>query len=218
MNTIKVFLSIEAYQKMRYWASMAVGEVSGLGTVTEKRTGKGKVEAYLIDDIFLLSQFSTHANTVLDDNAIGGFLTDLIQRGEDPSRVKLWWHSHGEMNAFWSNTDEQCIHNLANSSYMISLVTNKTMEILTRIDLFHPFHIKLDNIETDIFMPEPEGLQEFCAAEFQSKVIEQIDWALPRQERPDANRYKELDEKVSNGEMSVEQYEHELLMLDDIYF
>jgi proteasome lid subunit RPN8/RPN11 len=171
---IKVLLTIQAYQKMRHWVNLAKGEVSGLGTVSEVKNQQGKLIHYIIDDIYLLKQESSSADTVLDDSAIATFMIEMAKKKKNLSTIKLWWHSHGNLKTFWSTTDEQCIQNLANSSYMISIVTNKEKQILTRIDIYQPFHVSVNDVPTDMFYPDNGTLSEFCKKEFEQKVNERI--------------------------------------------
>jgi len=116
MNKTKVYLSIQAYQKMHLWVEMAQGEISWLGSVSELKHPDGSFEAFLIEDIHLLKQTCSSANTVLDDQSVGQFLTEMVIKNQDTSKIKAWLHSHATMQCFWSNIDEECITNLANSS------------------------------------------------------------------------------------------------------
>lgn len=219
MITIKVLISISAYQKLRYWVNLAKGEVSGLGTVSEVKYANGALSHFMIDDIYLLKQESGSADTHLDDQSIGRFLTDMLNKKQDVSRIKLWWHSHGDFKTFWSATDETCIGNLANSSYMISIVTNKESQMLTRIDLYSPFHVTVDNVSTSLDYSSDPELEEFCKHEFKEKVTERQ--AIPPATTyldlpPVDNRYdidsemERLENLVSDGRMSVDEYEHRM--------
>jgi proteasome lid subunit RPN8/RPN11 len=220
MNKPKIYLSLKAYQKMRLWVEMAQGEISWLGTVSELRDSDGDLDAFLIEDIHLLKQICSSANTVLDDPSVGQFLTEMVIKGEDASKVKAWLHSHANMKCFWSNIDEDCIGNLANSSYFISIVTNKEGSILARIDIFKPFHITVNDVSVDIYYPTDKDLKTFCKTEFKEKVTESvfIPAAPVTQGFPgmtDIDReFDELENKVSTGKISLEEYQHEVAKLE----
>ncbi len=169
MNKTKIYLSIEAYQKMRLWVEMAKGEISWLGSVSELKDQDGLFEAFLIEDIHLLKQTCSSANTVLDDQSVGQFLTEMVVKNQDTSKIKAWLHSHATMNCFWSTIDEDCITNLANSSYVISIVTNKEGDILARIDIFKPFHITVNEVVVDIYYPADESLKNTLQERVQRK-------------------------------------------------
>jgi hypothetical protein len=152
----------------------------------------------------------------------------MAKAGEDTSRIKLWWHSHGDLGVFWSTTDEANIQRLANSSYMISIVGNKDRKSLTRIDLYQPFHVTLNDVRTESYYPEDPELELFCKKEFEVKVIEHqfvsrseqsrfVDDLIPapfpgRASHIDAEIAR-LEELVSAGRMSIEEYDDRMAEL-----
>jgi hypothetical protein len=172
MNNIEVLIAYKAYRKLRIWTDLAKGEVSGLGTVEEVRDKSGTLTSYLITDLDLIKQTSTSVETALDENAVNEYLYRLVTEGKDPSKVKLWWHSHGNIDVFWSNTDSENIERLCNSGYFISLLTNKAEKLLCRIDVYKPFHITLDNVDVNLNLFEEDELLDQCEGEFKSKVSE----------------------------------------------
>jgi len=162
---LTVLVAPAAEQRLRHWIGLARGEVSGLGTVIPHDDG------LLVEDVFLLEQTCTGSHTELDDEAVAQLLVDLDGQGIDIGTVRLWWHSHGTMPAFWSNTDESCIEGLANDSYLVSLVSNKRAQDLVRVDLFHPFVATFDDLPLVIDVGDL-GLRDQCEAEFREKVRE----------------------------------------------
>jgi hypothetical protein len=219
MNKVNILINVTAYRKMKAWIDMARGEVSGLGSVSEVRDRNGELMSFIVDDIYLLKQQCGSADTLLDDEAVGQFLFEMAKEGLDTSKVKLWWHSHGTLNVFWSTTDEQCIRDLINSSYMISLVSNKEGKSLTRLDVYKPFHITLNDFQMQMHYPEDPHLTEFCLNEFKQKVTESV--LAPIQDRlmpePGQDRIDEaleaLEDKFNRGQIGLEEYEERLLEL-----
>ena len=209
---IRVLYSLKAYRKMRQWVEMAKGEVSGLGLVSEESTPTGQLLQYIVTDIFLIKQQCSGTDTLLDSGAIGQFMIELVQQNIDVSKIKLWWHSHGDLKTFWSATDEQCVRDLTNSSFMISTVTNKEESLLTRIDLYRPFHVTVNNIETDIQYPDDPELDQFCAQEFQSKVTEHTfsPQAFAAGIDPSDREIDRLEDLVGAGKLSLEEYEERM--------
>ncbi len=215
MGRPTIYLSIKAYQKMRAWTEMAKGEVSWLGTV-EGMEGDG----FLIEDIYLLKQICTDAGTSLDDSAIGEFLTGITKKGDDPSRVKAWLHSHGHLKTFWSQTDEKTIDRMSSAGYLISVVTNKDGEMLGRIDIFSPFHVHVSDVPVNVFHEPDDALMSALSQEFREKVTEQA--PMPKSfsssrfpGNTDTDRLVEqLEEDVSLGKISLEEYERRIAELD----
>jgi len=228
---MKVLINERAYQKIRNWVTLASGEVSGLGLVSEQKDEKGNIKQLIVNDVFLLKQECSGTETLLDDASVGQFLIELVQQNIDTSKVKLWWHSHADMNVFWSQTDEQCVLGLANSSYMISIVTNKKKDILTRIDVYQPFHITLNKVETAIQHPDDLELLEFCKKEFMAKVIEHSFMRMipePNSRTPGilepSDRFdtevERLENLVASGRISVDEYEervNELMFREEMF-
>jgi hypothetical protein len=223
MSKTKIYLSVEAYQKMRLWVEMAKGEISWLGSVSELKSQDGVFEAFLIEDIHLLKQTCSSVNTALDDQSLGQFLTEMVIKNQDTSKIKAWIHSHATMNCFWSAIDEGCITNLANSSYVISIVTNKDGDILARIDIFKPFHITVNETIVDIYYPADEHLKKHCKKEFKEKVTESmfipaspVIQSFPGTTDVD-RRIEELEERVSTGRISMEEYQREVTELEPYF-
>ena len=160
-----VLISAEAEQRIRHWVDLARGEVSGLGTVVPHNDG------LLIEEVYLLKQRCTGSHTELDDEAVAALLVELDAKGVDTGTVRFWWHSHGDLSAFWSGTDDSCIEGLANDNYMVSLVANKRRQDRVRIDQYTPIRLTLDEVPLRL-RHEDLGLFDACEAEFRSKVEE----------------------------------------------
>ena len=164
-NGPTVLISAEAEQRIRHWVDCARGEVSGLGTVVPHNDG------LLIEEVYLLKQRCTGSNTELDDEAVAALLVELDAKGVDTGTVRFWWHSHGDLSAFWSGTDDECIEGLANDNYMVSLVANKRRQDRVRIDQYTPIRLTLDEVPIRLHH-EDLGLFDACEAEFREKVQE----------------------------------------------
>ncbi len=214
MDRPTIYLSVKAYQKMRVWTEMAKGEVSWLGTVSRIE------EDFFIEDIYLLKQVCTDANTSLDDASVGEFLTEMAKEGNDPSKIKAWLHSHGRLKAFWSQTDEETIERMRSAGYLISVVTNKDGEMLGRIDIFNPFHVHISDTQVNVFHEPDEEFKKALSEEFHEKVTEQVPLPMPFVGRrfpgtTDTDRkIEELEEAVSLGKISLEEYQCRISELD----
>jgi len=150
-------------KKIQYWADAAVGEVSGLGIVSQEE------DRMVVRDVYILEQECSAADTELDPEAISKLMADLIRNDKDPAKLKFWWHSHVNMGVFWSGTDDSCAETLSRE-YAFSTVVNKKGESKTRLDLYNPFRITVDNIKLIELSAEDEGLKEQCANDVKEKV------------------------------------------------
>ena len=96
-------------------------------------------------------------------------LTELLMDGKKPGAAKFWWHSHGNLDVFWSTEDEATIQAFQ-SKWWISLVTNKYGEYAARLDIYSPTRVATELrfcVERD-FDPV---LYEQLGAEVNEKVV-----------------------------------------------
>ncbi len=214
---IRLYLLPEVEERIRHYTRLAHGEVSGLGTVEEFDGG------FLVTDLYLPKQACTPAGTELDQEAVATLLMELDNSGKDPGGLRFWWHSHADMNTFWSKTDEQCIESLANGDYVLSLVTNKRGSMLARLDIFRPARVTLDDIPIAV-RTRDQNLLETCRREIQERVNDSPIpfWAPGSHPMAPARRdffltegsddlgpapdMDELDEQYMAGELGWEEY------------
>ena len=158
-----LYILPRALKRVMYYAQAADGEVSGLGTIV-KRDGK-----YIVDDVFLLEQESSGADTELNPEAISTLMVDMMKKNEDPSKLKFWWHSHVNMGVFWSGTDDACAETLSRE-FAFSLVVNKAGEKLCRLDIYNPIRITFNHIKLEEIVEQDEELKAVCEKEVKEKV------------------------------------------------
>jgi hypothetical protein len=106
-------------------------EIGGLGTVAED------AEGLLITDVVLLAQKVSAWDTELDAEGLFDFLGRLVAGGGDATGVRLWWHSHADMDLIWSDTDCATIANLP-GDFWVALLVNRRGEVACRLDAFVP--------------------------------------------------------------------------------
>lgn len=162
-----IWLTPAVDQRLRHWVDLASGEMSTLGLVDEVAGG------FLVSEVFLPTQVCGTAETELDQSSVAKLLGELDAAGVDLSRVRLWQHSHGRMNVFWSGTDESTIRALANGSWTLSLVVNKAGDRLARLDVWQPVHVTLDDLPVMIAQ-EDLRLREECERLFLERVREVV--------------------------------------------
>ena len=158
-----LYILPECKKKIQYWANAADGEVSGLGLV-EKEDGR-----MVVKEVYILEQECSGSDTDIDTEAIAKLMTELLQDGKDPAKLKFWWHSHVNMSCFWSSTDDECAETLSNE-FAFSTVVNKKGESKTRLDLYDPFRITIDNVSLVEMSSEDEDLKKQCEQDVKDKV------------------------------------------------
>jgi proteasome lid subunit RPN8/RPN11 len=155
---------VEHARLMGYIKAALPHEVSGLGLVDRTEDG------LKISSIMLIKQQCTMGSTDLDTGAIADGMTELHKAGEDTSRLRLWWHSHGTGGAFWSTTDRDTMKKLVGPqvNWFAFLVGNSAGEFKCSIYVGDPFLI---DIEADLkIVHETPDLKEECEAEVKEKV------------------------------------------------
>ncbi len=166
---MKILIPAHIYQKLRAYVMTIDKEISGLGRLSHD--GKG---LFLVEEIRIFKQTVTGGSTVLDKKDLAVFYDELIQSGGDPSEWKLWWHSHGIMDVFWSDIDTRTIEDFDNEmeadNWMLSLETNQAGKVITRLDIYKPLRITLDDIEWDITFENNEKLLDEVFVEVAEKV------------------------------------------------
>jgi len=166
--TGKVVIPLQLYQKLFFYATNITKEISGLGMVE-------RVDNELrITDLFIVKQEVTTGNTTLDNKDLAQKTIDIINAGGDPTKMKLWWHSHANGTVFWSGTDDTCCDSYNNDQWLLSIVVNWKKEVLCRLDIYNPIRITLDHLPVMIKEPTTSlsALEEECKVEMKEKVKE----------------------------------------------
>ena len=161
---MKIYITPEAKQMLDLYVDATTEEISGLGKV--RKIGR----KIMIEQVYLLKQKSSGSSTDLDMDAVSDFLVEMVDKGDGAENLKLWWHSHGNMGAFWSGTDDKTIEGFDNE-WMVSLVMNRKDEYKCRLDVYDPVHLVVENAELCISAPSPsEMLMEAVKKEVEEKV------------------------------------------------
>lgn len=155
------------YQKIMHWIDRAPGEVSGLGKlVINKETGLIEIKSAI-----LLKQENTGTSTDIDGAALG---KAMFETKDDEGTLNWWWHSHVNMDVFWSGTDMETIRTIGNQGFLVSTVFNKKHEMLSSFYVpvkDNQFFTEtfIDGIETTITYTKTPEQTAIWNAEFDSK-------------------------------------------------
>ena len=186
MDNNVIWITQKAYNKMFQYVMSTDNEVSWLGVVEElQNTG------VTITDVYLLEQTCGPASTELDPLSVSKLLIELSKQGKEKSLL-CWWHSHANMDAFWSGTDNRTIEGLKSGSYFISMVVNKRFDIKARIEIFSPVSISLDNVPVKVLPDISEILQDI-KDEVQAKVATPKPFASPCAQSKNDMLYSNFD-------------------------
>jgi len=168
MKKLKLLIPFNNYLKLKYYATLCSGEISGLGKISYNKQDKNNI---VVDDVFIFPQKAGHTSTDLDKKAIALFLEKEYKKNKTIDGISLWWHSHSDMEVFFSSTDEQTIENFGDTSdFLISLVINRKMEMEARVDVFNPFRNTIKDIDIEITSPENTILRNKIKKEIEENV------------------------------------------------
>lgn len=156
---MEIQISREVYAKVMHWVNKSNDEVSGFGKVIyHAETG-----VLQVTEAYLLKQRNGAAHTDID----GQSLAKLMYTSKDePGELKWWWHSHVNMQVFWSGTDTATIKELASQGWIAATVFNKREEHRSAISYVAetPFGKSVeiqDNIDTFIMDDFDENVEEW---------------------------------------------------------
>jgi hypothetical protein len=156
------------YKRLRAYVLAVTTEISFLGKVT-----KINPRSVLLEDIFLLPQFVGGSHTTIEKESLGKFYDALMQKGENPSSWRAWIHSHADMNAFYSSTDEDTIESFdlecPEENWFLSLVVNRAGTLIPRIDVFSPYRITISDVEWEIVFDQTDIMPEI-----QKEILEKV--------------------------------------------
>lgn len=155
---------VEHARLMGYIKAALPHEVSGLGLVDKSDDG------LVVSKIILLKQECTAGTTELDTGAIDAYMAEMHKAGEDTSKLRLWWHSHGTGGTFWSGIDRNTMKRLVGPgvNWFVFMVGNSKEEFKCSVYVGDPFLLDIEG-ELKIVFETPD-LKEECEKEVKEKV------------------------------------------------
>lgn len=208
---MKIVISFNANQKLRAYINNVSKEVGGFGSIV-------RYADYLyVEDVFLIRQTVTSATTDLTAKGLGEFYRDRIKSDPnyDMSKDKLWWHSHANMDVFWSTVDAATINDfdqlVDENNWMVSIVGNHKGELLGRVDVYSPVRVTQHNVPIEVVAYTAE-FELIIRDEIKDKVTELTYVPLPNfQTSPLVDKYIPLKNLLEDGYGNV--YDEEGLFL-----
>ncbi len=143
-RALQLVIPNDKFQQIMWWINKAPGECSGLGKLEVDGS------RFTLVKVCLCKQENTGSSTDLDASAVAKAVFELK---DEPGHLNFWWHSHANMDVFWSGTDHDTIQELGNHGWLVSTVFNKKREVKTAFyqKAADPLpRIFIDNIQTDV--------------------------------------------------------------------
>lgn len=114
------------YDKIMYFVDKAPFEVSGMGTVVYNRITR----EFDVEEVWLVDQEVGPAHTDIKEQDLMKLMYELHKSG-CKGTLNFWWHSHVNMDVFWSSQDKDTMKELAQNGYCVATVFNKKHEMRT---------------------------------------------------------------------------------------
>ena len=214
----------QVYKKIMYWVNKSNFEVSGLGKIAFDP----KDNSMRVIDAVLIEQENGSISTEISAAAVGKAMFLLK---DTPGDLRFWWHSHVNMEVFWSGTDMATIKQLAMGGWFVSTVFNKKNEMKSAYSQSSPVRLVLEDIPTEISLSAQEANPEWDR-EYEDKVTVKPDfdyskWMLaPHSGAIDMykdysaeleDKLDKLWKKVQKGKISEKQFDNLAEKLEDQY-
>lgn len=132
---MKIVMTQGVHDFLTEVVSLVPAEVGGLGYVREIEEEPGTL---YVDEVFLMPQDVSSAHVSFKEGATADAMIRAYEEGKF-DRLRFSWHSHSNMEVFWSNIDEAAIEDYCNAGapWLVSLVMNKKGDMLGRVDVMN---------------------------------------------------------------------------------
>lgn len=165
---MKIILPYQVHRQIMFYVNNCEKEIGGMGRIKFDKT-KGE---YTVLSVCLPTQEVGSAHTDLDADSVAKCELATIN---DEGWFNFWWHSHVNMQAFWSGTDTATIKEMGKQGLCVAIVFNKKREcrgaVYARSEAEHVPDWFNDNIPVE-WQDEPCTMNEVWLAEIKNNVRE----------------------------------------------
>ena len=166
-----LILTDTVYNRIKEYVAQIDAEIGMFGYVTMKNT------EFTVDEVFLVEQTVSGSSVDFADSGLEYAIDRAIKDGRIED-LKFCCHSHVDMDAFWSGTDDKMIAGMNNgmTPYLVSLVINKRHETKQRVDFYNPdgpIGEYAGQITFDLDLEIEQEADPLIAAEIDTLVTEQ---------------------------------------------
>ena len=165
---MKIILPYNVHRQIMFYVNNCDKEIGGMGRIKFDKT-KGE---YTVLSVCLPTQEVGSAHTDLDADSVAKCELATIN---DEGWFNFWWHSHVNMQAFWSSTDTATIKDMGKQGLCVAVVFNKRREcrgaVYARSEAEHVPDWFNDNISVE-WQDEPCTMNDVWLAEIKNNVRE----------------------------------------------
>jgi len=158
-----------AWEKINMYIQATEEEISGLATA-KLNEHKSKI---IVNDVRIWKQKCSSATTEVTANEETIKLVEEFKKdGHNMQDICVWWHSHANMSAFFSGTDDETIDNWVNQRFLVAVVGNRAGEFKGKISIKEPIPCILDDITVT---REPDKYDLKLQKKIEKEVKEKIE-------------------------------------------
>jgi proteasome lid subunit RPN8/RPN11 len=156
-------VALSVWQEMMTYVKLCQYEINGFGYIVrvDHRT-------FRLEKIFILDQVVTGGSADTVEAALHQHAYEMVQEFGDTNRLRFQWHSHVDMQAYFSGVDHANIERYA-GDWMISLVANKAGEYEIRLDVLRPFRT-WSPVDLRVITDTEPDMVAHCREEILAKV------------------------------------------------
>ncbi len=158
----KLFMPMHVWQKLMAYVQACPVEISGFGLLD---LCNGDL---MVDDVYILEQVAGPGSVEVSEETLHRHLFEMERDGGNSGRLRLQWHSHVNMEAYFSSVDLRNIEDYQ-ADWMVSLVLNKRGEFDLRLDMFRPYRAWTP-LQLRVRVPSDVLIQDECRREIARKV------------------------------------------------
>lgn len=167
-SKMSLFIPRNIYDKVMYWVNKSRYEVSGFGSLEYDE----KEHYFVVTDVILLKQKVGATSTEIEAEAMG---KAMYRMRDNPGGLKWHWHSHVDMNVFWSSDDMEIIRSLGQQGWIVASVFNKKEEIKsafysTSTVLGKAHDVFFDDLDTQVYHNLTDELKKELDDEYDANV------------------------------------------------
>ena len=114
-------------------------EIGGMAVTIQDKDGDWQIK-----DPVIMKQEVSAALCELDKTELATYYSKMEMKYKKNNMRFCWWHSHAEMQAFWSGTDTNTIDEYSDGDLSFALVVNVKEEYKCRVSVWKPFTMHED--------------------------------------------------------------------------
>ena len=131
-------IDLHTWQRMLAYVDNCNIEISGWGFIDKNNH---------IYDIFITKQECSSAESTVDMPDLHQYMAGLMETNPDKLKdLRFHWHSHVNMQVFWSGTDDTNINGFT-SGWMLFAVLNKSHKMKTKLVVYNPIQMHIDDVD-----------------------------------------------------------------------